>query len=129
MTTSTWRRFLARPFMISLVGVAAAITGCSSTTAHRPDGSVTTTSECSPVSSCFSCGPSLRCRLGEQYCDRSASSDPGGAHYYCKPVPAACQPTPTCACLRDQGAPEADRFCYDADGGTGELMIFHTEPS
>ena len=129
MTTSTWRRFLAPASMMSFIGLAGAVAGCSGTTAHHPDGSdTTTTSECSPASSCFACGPSLRCLLGEQYCYRSASAVPSITDYYCKPVPTACQPTPTCACLRDQGVPEADRFCYDTDGGTGEVMIFRPEP-
>ena len=69
---------------------------------------------------CFACGPSLRCQITAQFCRVQV----GGAvtnppSYQCRTTPAACLPTPSCLCLRNQGA--AETTCTEGDAGTGQI--------
>lgn len=69
---------------------------------------------------CFACGPSLHCQTNAQFCRVQV----GGAvtnppSYQCRTTPAACLPTPSCICLRNQAA--AETICAEGDAGAGQL--------
>jgi len=73
---------------------------------------------------CFACGPSLRCQINQQYCYSITGGAVGNPpSYQCRAVPMACLPTPTCKCLRDQGA--NGNLCEDAagDAGAGQITV------
>ena len=56
---------------------------------------------------CFACGTAgLQCQSYMQYCEITIGGVPGSLpSYRCPATPAACSPTPTCACFENQGVP------------------------
>jgi hypothetical protein len=56
---------------------------------------------------CFACGNAgLQCQSYTQYCEITIGGVPGSIpSYRCPATPAACSPTPTCACFQNQGVP------------------------
>jgi hypothetical protein len=54
---------------------------------------------CTPPSGTFACGPRF-CTHGTQYCEAMTGGPADAAGTYaCRPLPAGCGSTPTCACL------------------------------
>jgi hypothetical protein len=78
-------------------------------------GGVDLGTECAAPSQYFACATHF-CRLGFEYCEVSG----GGTteSYACKPLPAACGATPTCACL--SGEPCGAQCSY---GGEGSIKL------
>ena len=65
----------------------------------------------------FACGTSSTCQVDAQYCVEILAGIPAiPPTYGCLPVPAACQPTPTCACLQQQGIAGSATCAMSAPG-------------
>jgi hypothetical protein len=71
---------------------------------------------------CFDCGPTLRCRIGQQDCIKTEGGAVGSPpSYVCSALPDQCLATPTCACVAPPPA-----LC--AESGTGQLTITNQVP-
>jgi hypothetical protein len=68
---------------------------------------------------CFACGATVRCQVNADYCVTTMGGAVGTPpSYHCSAVPAACRPTPTCACL----AP-APALCQQTDAGAHTVTL------
>ena len=73
---------------------------------------------------CFTCGPDLRCQGFAQYCAVTTGGALGaGSSYRCTALPAACQTTPTCACLQTQGVAASGNCTMAAQGAVTVTIL------
>lgn len=72
---------------------------------------------------CYANGSGAACSKNLQYCFLYING-PGGTYRSCKYSPAACNGTPTCACLRAQGTITASETCNEGVGPNGVGAIY-----
>lgn len=69
----------------------------------------------------FTCGPSLTCMPGSYCVDQppgvAFDGGPPPDYFSCDPIPAACAATPTCACVKANGACPTSVVSCDESGG------------
>lgn len=94
--------------------------GCSGSGTYCNEG------YCSNITSTYDCyanGSGAACSKNTQYCFLYIAG-PGGTYRSCKYSPAACHATPTCACLRANGAVTGTDTCSEGVGPNGVGAIY-----
>ena len=75
---------------------------------------------------CYACGADLQCQTSGEYCESTTGGMPVvPTSFRCVKLPAACQSSPTCACLEAQGV-GGSASCNQR--GTGELFVTLAAP-